>query len=45
MPPAIAGVGKCTNSMGTTKNPIVVRLAHHRAATQTDIRDINSFHF
>jgi hypothetical protein len=32
MPPAIAGEGKCANSSGTTKNPIVVRLPHHRAA-------------
>jgi hypothetical protein len=42
MPPASAGVGKCTNSMGTTKNPMVLKLAHHNAATQTGIRGIRS---
>ena len=40
MPPAIAGVGRYTNSMGTTKNPMVLRLTHHRAATNTGKRDI-----
>ena len=37
MPPAIAGVGKWTNSKGTTQKPRLVRLAHHSAATQTGI--------
>ena len=30
--PAIAGVGRCAKSMGTTKKPSVVKLPHHRAA-------------
>lgn len=42
MAPAIAGVGRCTNSKGTTKNPRVQRLAHHSAATQIDNLDIRS---
>ena len=33
--PAIAGVGKLANNMGTTKKPNVVRLPHHAAANQT----------
>lgn len=42
MLPASAGVGKYANSMGTTKNPTVVKLAHHNAATQTGNRDITA---
>ena len=41
MPPAIAGVGRCTNSKGTTQKPRLVRLAHHSAATQTGMLAIN----
>lgn len=42
-PPASAGVGKCANSKGTTKKPIVLKLAHHSAATQTGSRDIRLY--
>ena len=42
MAPAMAGVGKCTNSSGTTRNPIVVRLAHHKAATNNGMRNVMS---
>lgn len=38
--PAMAGVGKCENSIGTTKNPTTPRLHHHTAATQTGKRAI-----
>ena len=38
MPPAMAGVGRCENSMGTTKAPMVVRLPHHSAAMKTGKR-------
>ncbi len=48
--PAIAVVGKCENSSGTTKNPTTLRLLHHSAATPTgkraiisDVADFNHF--
>lgn len=46
----MAGAGKWVKSMGTTKNPRVLKLAHHRAATQIDSLDIrsdvaNGYHF
>lgn len=40
MVPAIAGVGKCTNSIGTTKKPNVLRLPHHAAASHSGSLDI-----
>lgn len=42
MLPASAGVGSCAKSIGTTKKPIVLRLPHHSAATQSGNRDIES---
>ena len=38
MPPAMAGVGKWTNSRGTTRNPRVVKLPHHSAAANNGRR-------
>ena len=47
MPPAMAGLGRWMNNMGTTKNPSVLRLPHHTAATHkgraliaSDVRDL-----
>ena len=36
MPPAMAIVGKLANNIGTTSAPSVVRLPHHKAASQGD---------
>lgn len=36
----MAGVGKCENNAGTTKNPTTPKLHHHSAATQTGNRTI-----
>ena len=43
IPPASAGLGKCANNKGTTRNPIVVKLPHHRAATSTGKRSVMVF--
>lgn len=38
MLPACAGVGRCANSMGTTKKPMQLRLTHQNAAIQSGNR-------
>lgn len=42
MVPAIAGVGRCANNMGTTSSPTVVRLPHHKAAARNERRPVTA---